>query len=239
VGSYSDRFYLEDPRKLHPDWEDNIWRLIESGEVTVGMSEEMARMACGWQMKSTGSVLAGGEPSTIMMAHPLIIVPRTTPSLQSFSKAASGTPVQYECNTKKFMVEEGRVTKQVEKSVIKAAHAFLIVDEVQLLDAWPPRCQPPFCTQAKSGGHFLSVHLKEKDDNPAGNLNKETAKVYVLTSEGTKAKRWDFGVEVDQEGQTRTILLFNVRTTGGDFTLFWSDGQAYKLTARPTKEEKR
>jgi len=50
------------------------------------MTEDMAKMACGREIRTAGFVLAGDETSPIYM-----------------------------CNYKKFLVEKGKVTKYVEQ----------------------------------------------------------------------------------------------------------------------------
>jgi len=84
---YMSQFYLQDPHKQFPSWSLNIWKLIEKGEVAIGMTEDMARLACGGEMKATGFILSssGEETSTI-----------------------------YECGNKKFLVEKGKVTKYID-----------------------------------------------------------------------------------------------------------------------------
>ena len=124
------------------------------------------------------------------------------------------------------------------KVEIKLARTSLTVDEVRLSDTWLPGCQPgPGCTKAKAGESFLCISLtaEAKDQSEVGNLNKGTETAYVVTPEGAKAKRWNFGFSVDRAGRVTYLLGFKVRSTGGDFTLFWPDGQSYKLAARLLK----
>ena len=40
-------FYLENPRMLYPDWNDEMWALMDSGKVTVGMMEGIVTVMCG------------------------------------------------------------------------------------------------------------------------------------------------------------------------------------------------
>lgn len=82
---YTFRFHTDDPRKLHPDWKAPIWKLIENSEIAIGMTEEMAKMTCGRDIRTAGFVLSGGDTSPI-----------------------------YLCHYKKFLVENGKVTKYVE-----------------------------------------------------------------------------------------------------------------------------
>jgi len=82
---YTFRFHAEDPHKLHPDWKPPVWKLIEDSEIAIGMTEEMAKMACGRTIRTAGFVLTDGESSPI-----------------------------YLCHYKKFLVEKGKVTKYVE-----------------------------------------------------------------------------------------------------------------------------
>lgn len=44
---YDAGLYAEDPRKRFPTWNADIWKLIESGTVAIGMTEDMAEVACG------------------------------------------------------------------------------------------------------------------------------------------------------------------------------------------------
>lgn len=88
VRPYSYRFYSNDPRKMHPDWSGQVWKLIEGGEVAIGMTGEMAEVACGREMKVIGFVL---PPS------------------------GAGTSAIYECNKRRFLLEKGTVTKFVDE----------------------------------------------------------------------------------------------------------------------------
>lgn len=88
---YSEEFLLDDPRKLHPTWSAAVWKLIENGEVAIGMTEEMVKLACvnsmvGGKLQEDGFVLSlsGSEISTI-----------------------------YKCSGKRFLIEKGKVTKYV------------------------------------------------------------------------------------------------------------------------------
>jgi len=118
---------------------------------------------------------------------------------------------------------------------IKTAVATVLVDQVILSTTWLPGCQPPMCITAKAPERFLSVWLRPKDNAAVGNMNKETEKAYVVTPEGVKAKRWNFGFSVDREGHTTDILVFKVRSTGRIFTLSWPGGADYKLTVTSEK----
>ena len=40
-------FYYSDPKKAHPGWPKHVWNLIEQSEVAIGMTQEMAKVACG------------------------------------------------------------------------------------------------------------------------------------------------------------------------------------------------
>ncbi len=53
--------YSEDPRKLYPGWSRVIWSLIEKGEISIGMSEKMAEVACGGKLDRHGSILESQE----------------------------------------------------------------------------------------------------------------------------------------------------------------------------------
>lgn len=59
LGPYSDRFHLEDQRKLHPTWSAAVWKLIGAGDVAIGMTEEMAYLACGRYLRPAGFILSG------------------------------------------------------------------------------------------------------------------------------------------------------------------------------------
>lgn len=81
-----EQFLLEDPRKKHATWKAGIWQLIEEGQVAIGMTEEMATLACGERMPKTGFVVSGDqEIGTI-----------------------------YACNGKQFLVDKGKVTRYIE-----------------------------------------------------------------------------------------------------------------------------
>jgi hypothetical protein len=88
---YTEIFSLEDPRKAHPGWSEAIWKLIEEGEVAVGMSEEMVKLACVSSMVRGELVKAG------------------------FVISATGNEVStiYKCSDKKFIIEKGKVTRYV------------------------------------------------------------------------------------------------------------------------------
>jgi hypothetical protein len=118
---------------------------------------------------------------------------------------------------------------------IKTATSTVVVDQVILSTTWLPGCKPPICVTAKAPERFLAVMLKPKDALAAGNISKETEKAYVVTPEGVKSKRWDFGFSVDREGQLTYILGFKVRSTGDVFSLSWPGGADYKLTASAQK----
>jgi hypothetical protein len=75
-------FHSKDPREQHKSWSAAIWKLIEEQEVAIGMTEEMALLACGVSAKRAGAVLAGDAVSPI-----------------------------YQCGDRKFLVEGGKVTK--------------------------------------------------------------------------------------------------------------------------------
>lgn len=84
---YSYHFHLDDPRKKHPKWSPTIWKVIERGRVAIGMTEEMAYLACGKRMLFSGTVLSssGKEVSEILS-----------------------------CNGREFMVKNGKVIKYVD-----------------------------------------------------------------------------------------------------------------------------
>ena len=78
--------YSEDPHKLFPGWSKVIWELIERGEISIGMSEKMAEVACGDPLGREGSILSSGD-----VVSPI-----------------------YNCRGKKFIVVNGKVAKYVE-----------------------------------------------------------------------------------------------------------------------------
>jgi len=83
-----DLFYSADPRKSHPTWKPVVWDLLMQGEVAIGMTEEMVAVACGGSLEKArkdGMVL--GE---------------------------SGIATIYGCGGRRFLLENGRVTKYVE-----------------------------------------------------------------------------------------------------------------------------
>ncbi|MBZ5538174.1 MAG: hypothetical protein LAO31_19650, partial [Acidobacteriia bacterium] len=88
---FSQEFFLDDPRKLHPTWSEAIWKLIEEGNVAIGMTEEMVKLACvdsmsGGKLQEEGFVISpsGNEISTT-----------------------------YKCSGKRFVIEKGKVTTYV------------------------------------------------------------------------------------------------------------------------------
>lgn len=83
-------FYLEDLRKKFNGWSQGIWELIEKGEVAVGMTEEMARIACGGELEKVG-----------------VAVSRTS----SIGQIYRGTENAAQGCRKQFLVENGKVTK--------------------------------------------------------------------------------------------------------------------------------
>ncbi len=73
----------EDPRKKHAAWKPAIWTLIDEGKVALGMTAEMATLACGRRMSEVGTTIG----------------PK-----QQIGKI-------YECNGQRFRVEGGTVVK--------------------------------------------------------------------------------------------------------------------------------
>ena len=98
---YSHRFHTEDPRKLHPDWKDSVWKLIENGEMTIGMTEEMAKLACGRGIKPVGSLAPPPSDETSSI---------------------------FECGCDKVLVEKGKLTKYIEPEpkLVQASNGFEI-----------------------------------------------------------------------------------------------------------------
>lgn len=44
---FSDNFYFESPKDMHPDWKKKIWELIASESIQMGMTFEMVEMSWG------------------------------------------------------------------------------------------------------------------------------------------------------------------------------------------------
>ncbi len=64
---YTSHFYTKDPRELFPGWSETIWKIIRKGHVAVGMSLEMAKVACAKDLRETGFVLLeGGEDAATL-----------------------------------------------------------------------------------------------------------------------------------------------------------------------------
>jgi hypothetical protein len=82
---YMNRFYSQDPREQHPQWSAATWALIEKGQVAIGMTLEMAKVACGEDLLEIGAILSQTSTATIYKG----------------------------CGTK-FLVDGGKVTKYVE-----------------------------------------------------------------------------------------------------------------------------
>ncbi len=79
-------FYLAAPETLFPGWSPDVWKLVRKGEVAIGMTEAMARVACGGALLEAGGVL---------------------------SDDGKLAPI-YWCYEKKFLVRGGKVAKYVE-----------------------------------------------------------------------------------------------------------------------------
>jgi len=75
-------FLVEDPIKTFPKWTPDIWKLVRSGQVAIGMTTEMLSVTCGKSSIATGEVLAGG---------------------QAFE--------MFQCNDRQFLVRDGHVVK--------------------------------------------------------------------------------------------------------------------------------
>jgi hypothetical protein len=74
-------FFEADPKMLYPKWSKDIWRLLQQGEVAIGMDEEMVAAAAGPDLYVLGSqVNDKGEASII-----------------------------YACCGKKFLMRDGKV----------------------------------------------------------------------------------------------------------------------------------
>lgn len=89
---YSREFLFDDPRKLHPTWSAAIWKLIEEGEVGIGMTEAMVKLACVDDMV-LGKLREEG-----------------------FAVSRSGKEIAkaYKCSGKRFVIEKGKVTAYVD-----------------------------------------------------------------------------------------------------------------------------
>jgi hypothetical protein len=87
---YSNSVYEQSPRKLHPRWGKAIWEAIANEEIAIGMTEEMAKVACGKDLVKSGLILD--------MSHP-----------------DESSPI-YTCpeNRTRFLVRKGVVSKYVE-----------------------------------------------------------------------------------------------------------------------------
>lgn len=60
---YSEFFLFNDPRKMYPTWSNAIWKLVEDGEVAIGMTADMVKLACeddmvNGKLKEKGFVLS-------------------------------------------------------------------------------------------------------------------------------------------------------------------------------------
>ena len=159
---YSHRFQTEDPRKLHPDWKDSVWKLIENGELAIGMTEEMAKMACGRQIKPTGSVPSPSSDETSSI---------------------------YECNCEKFLVEKGKVTKYIETEpkLVQASNGF----EIALLsiESKGERWQDDLnrmLYNAKKNREIIVIRLSVKRTSEQKKF--EVSRPELLASDGAKGE---------------------------------------------------
>lgn len=80
---YTRRFHVKDLHEQFPKWSKATWELIEKSIIAIGMTKEMAELACGDQLAEVGAVL---------------------------SPSGAAAPI-YSCRDKKFLVEGGKVTK--------------------------------------------------------------------------------------------------------------------------------
>ncbi len=62
--SLADSFLLKDPRKQHANWSAAIWKLILSGDVAIGMTEEMLDVACNYTVH-IGYQITGNQTAAI------------------------------------------------------------------------------------------------------------------------------------------------------------------------------
>ena len=78
-------FFLTDPGKAFPKWSKEIWALVRSGKVAIGMTEDMVNATCGTRLRDRGAVItSAGKVSHISR-----------------------------CNGTEFVMEDGKVTKYV------------------------------------------------------------------------------------------------------------------------------
>ena len=85
--AFASLFYFQDPREIYSDWSDEIWLVVKEGKVAIGMTLEMAEVACGGALLKEGFVISA----------------QTGQETQ--------TQTAYSCDGRKFLVKDGRVSK--------------------------------------------------------------------------------------------------------------------------------
>jgi hypothetical protein len=61
----SDGYLSVDPHKTFAAWGTAAWRLIEAGDVAIGMSKDMLDILCGQSLSRVGAILGPGEPEDL------------------------------------------------------------------------------------------------------------------------------------------------------------------------------
>lgn len=85
--AFASLFYFQDPREIYSDWDDEIWSVVKEGKVAIGMTLEMAEVACGGPLLKEGFVISA----------------QTGQETQ--------TQTAYSCDGSKFLVKDGKVSK--------------------------------------------------------------------------------------------------------------------------------
>lgn len=85
--AFASLFYFQDPREIYSDWDDQIWSVVKEGKVAIGMTLEMAEVACGGALLKEGFVISA----------------QTGQETQ--------TQTAYSCDGNKFLVKDGKVSK--------------------------------------------------------------------------------------------------------------------------------
>lgn len=63
--AFSGSFWNEAPQKKYPTWSVNVWKLIQAGQVAIGMTEEQVLSACGGVIRAVGFNIMGDETTII------------------------------------------------------------------------------------------------------------------------------------------------------------------------------
>jgi hypothetical protein len=85
--AFASLFYFQDPREIYSDWSDEIWSVVKEGKVAIGMTLEMAEVACGGALLTEGFVIS------------------------SETGQETQTQTAYSCGGSKFLVKDGKVSK--------------------------------------------------------------------------------------------------------------------------------